>query len=186
VNWTESAFALFGLPTREGAGIPLADLHSYVTAADVPAVKQFRETLLHRQQPTNATFRIVRADDGSVRQMRVFAEPVLSPAGTIELIQGAFQDVSAEYHTQVALAATRDQLVDTEQRVAEEHLLAVRLQQAIMPPTAEPVAAAGIEVAVRYRPVGPGHLVGGDWYDTGPVRGEPAGPVRGEGYRRAG
>ncbi len=42
----------------------------------------------------------------------------------------------------------------------------LRLQQAIMPPTAEPVAAAGIEVAVRYRPVGPGHLVGGDWYDT--------------------
>jgi serine phosphatase RsbU (regulator of sigma subunit)/PAS domain-containing protein len=166
VNWTESAFALFGLPTREGAAIPLADLHSYVTAADVPAVKQFRETLLRGQQPTNATFRIVRADDGSVRQMRVFAEPVLSPAGTIELIQGAFQDVSAEYQTQVALAATRDQLVDTEQRVAEEHLLAVRLQQAIMPPTAEPVAAAGIEVAVRYRPVGPGHLVGGDWYDT--------------------
>ena len=108
----------------------------------------------------------MRADDGSVRQMRVFAEPVLSPAGTTEPIQGAFQDVSAEYHTQVALAATRDRLVDTEQRVAEEHLLAVRLQEAIMPPTAEPVAAAGIEVAVRYRPVGPGHLVGGDWYDT--------------------
>ncbi len=166
VNWTESAFALFGLPTREGAAIPLADLHSYVTAADVPAVKQFRETLLRGQRPTNATFRIVRADDGSVRQMRVFAEPVLSPAGMTELIQGAFQDVSAEYHTQVALAATRDRLVDTEQRVAEEHLLAVRLQEAIMPPTAEPVAAAGIEVAVRYRPVGPGHLVGGDWYDT--------------------
>jgi serine phosphatase RsbU (regulator of sigma subunit) len=166
VNWTESAFALFGLPTREGAAIPLADLHSYVTAADVPAVQQFRETLLRGQQPTNATFRIVRADDGSVRQMRVFAEPVLSPAGTTELIQGAFQDVSAEYHAQVALAATRDRLVDTEQRVAEEHLLAVRLQEAIMPPTAEPVAAAGIEVAVRYRPVGPGHLVGGDWYDT--------------------
>ena len=26
--------------------------------------------------------------------------------------------------------------------------------------------AAGIDVAVRYRPVGEGHLVGGDWYDT--------------------
>ena len=35
-----------------------------------------------------------------------------------------------------------------------------------MPPTAEPVETAGIEVAVRYRPAGPGHLVGGDWYDT--------------------
>jgi serine phosphatase RsbU (regulator of sigma subunit)/PAS domain-containing protein len=165
-DWTEPAFALFGLPVREGAAIPVADLHSYVIAADVTAVKRFRESLLRGQEPTGATFRIVRADDGSVRQMRVFAEPVLGAAGTIEAVRGAFQDISAEYQTQVALAATRDQLVDSEQRAEEEHLLAVRLQRAIMPPSAEPVAAAGIEVAVRYRPAGPGHLVGGDWYDT--------------------
>ena len=165
-DWTDAAFALFGLPAREGAAIPIADLHSYVTALDVPAVKRFRETLLQAREPTGATFRIVRADDGSVRQMRVFAEPVLSPAGTVEAIRGAFQDISAVYQAQVALAATRDQLADTEHRAAEEHLLAVRLQQAIMPPTAEPVETAGIEVAVRYRPAGPGHLVGGDWYDT--------------------
>ena len=142
-DWTESAFALFGLPAREGAAIPVADLHSYVIAADVPAVRRFRETLLRGQEPTGATFRIVRADDGSVRQMRVFAEPVLSPAGTIEAVRGAFQDISAEYQTQVALAATRDQLADTEQRAEEEHRLAVRLQRAIMPPSAEPLAAAG-------------------------------------------
>ena len=166
VDWSVAAFALFGLPAREGAAIPVADLHSYVTAADVPAVKRFRETLLQVREPTGATFRMVRADDGSVRQMRVFAEPVLSPAGTVEAIRGAFQDISAVYQAQVALAATRDQLADTEHRAEEEHLLAVRVQQAIMPPTAEPVAAAGMEVAVRYRPAGPGHLVGGDWYDT--------------------
>ncbi|MGA2828562.1 MAG: SpoIIE family protein phosphatase [Streptosporangiaceae bacterium] len=165
-DWTESAFALFGLPAREGAAIPVADLHSYVIAADVPAVKRFRESLVGGQEPTGATFRIVRADDGSVRQMRVFAEPVPGPAGTIGAVRGAFQDISAEYRTQVALAATQDQLADTEQRAEEEHLLALRLQRAIMPPSAEPVAAAGIEVAVRYRPAGPGHLVGGDWYDT--------------------
>ena len=35
-----------------------------------------------------------------------------------------------------------------------------------MPPDAPPVDAAGIDVAVRYRPAGQGHLVGGDWYDT--------------------
>ena len=165
MDWSGAAFALFGLPAREGP-IPVADLHSYVTAADVPAVKRFRETLLQARAPTGATFRMVRADDGSVRQMRVFAEPVPGPAGTVEAIRGAFQDISAEYQAQVALAATRDQLADTEHRAEEEHLLAVRVQQAIMPPTAEPVAAAGMEVAVRYRPAGPGHLVGGDWYDT--------------------
>ena len=109
---------------------------------------------------------MVHPDDRSIRQIRVFAEPVIDAAGAVVALRGAFQDVSAHYHTQVALAATRDQLADTEQRVAEEHLLAVRLQRAIMPPDAVPVEAAGIDVAVRYRPVGEGHLVGGDWYDT--------------------
>jgi len=81
-------------------------------------------------------------------------------------LRGAFQDVSAHYQTQVALAATRDQLADSEQRAAEEHLLALRLQRAIMPPDVSPAAAAGVDVAVRYRPAEAGRLVSGDWYDT--------------------
>ena len=165
-DWTDAAFAVFGLPTRESTAIPLADLHSYVIGPDVPTVRQFRDTLLRTGMPATTTFRIVRADDGSVRQIRVFAEPVLSPAGTAESVRGAFQDVTTEYQTQVVLAATRDQLADSEHRAEEEHLLALRLQRAILPPTAQPVEAAGIEVAVRYRPAGAGHLVGGDWYDT--------------------
>ncbi|HWG14903.1 MAG TPA: SpoIIE family protein phosphatase [Streptosporangiaceae bacterium] len=165
-DWTAAAFGLFGLPAREGTAIPLGDLHSYVTGPDVAAVREFRDTLLRTGRPASATFRIVRPDDGSVRQIRVFAEPVLSPAGTADSVRGAFQDITAEYQTRVVLAATQDQLADSEHRAEEEHLLAVRLQRAILPPTAHPVEAAGIEVAVRYRPAGPGHLVGGDWYDT--------------------
>lgn len=166
VRWTDSAFELFGLAPHPGAEIPLADLHSYVMAADKPAVKRFRHNLSEQREALTATFRVVYPDDRSIRQIRVFAEPVLDGAGTVVALRGAFQDVSAHYHMQVALAATRDQLADSEQRVAEEHLLALRLQQAIMPPDEEPVAAAGIDVAVRYRPVGEGHLVGGDWYDA--------------------
>jgi hypothetical protein len=166
VRWTDSAFELFGLTPRPGTEIPLADLHSYVMAADKPVVKRFRQSLAGRGEAATAIFRVVHPDDRSIRQIRVFAEPVSDAAGTVVALRGAFQDVSAHYHTQVALAATRDQLADSEQRVAEEHLLAVRLQQAIMPPDEVPVEAAGIDVAVRYRPVGEGHLVGGDWYDT--------------------
>src|SRR5580700_4386537 len=166
VRWTDSAFELFGLVPRSGTEIPLADLHSYVMAADKPVVTRFRQRLAERREPAAATFRVVHPDDGSIRQIRVFAEPVTDAAGAVVALRGAFQDVSAHYHTQVALAATRDQLADTEQRVAEEHLLALRLQRAIMPPDEVPVEAAGIDVAVRYRPVGEGHLVGGDWYDT--------------------
>jgi PAS domain-containing protein len=166
VRWTDSAFDLFGLAPRPGAEIPLADLHSYVMAADKPVVKRFRQGLPEQREVLTATFRVVHPEGQRIRQIRVFAEPVVDAAGAVVALRGAFQDVSAHYHTQVALAATRDQLADSEQRVAEEHLLALRLQQAIMPPDEQPVEAAGIDVAVRYRPVGEGHLVGGDWYDT--------------------
>jgi serine phosphatase RsbU (regulator of sigma subunit)/PAS domain-containing protein len=166
VRWTDSAFGLFGLTPRPGAEIPLADLHSYVMAADKPVVKRFRQRLPEQRDALTATFRVVHPDDRSIRQIRVFAEPVIDTAGAVVALRGAFQDISAQYQTQVALAATRDQLADTEQRVAEEHLLALRLQQAIMPPDEQPVEAAGIDVAVRYRPVGEGQLVGGDWYDA--------------------
>ena len=166
VRWTDSAFELFGLVPRSGTEIPLADLHSYVMAADKPVVTRFRQRLAERREAATATFRVVHPDDRSIRQIRVFAEPVMDAANALVALRGAFQDVSAHYHTQVALAATRDQLADSEQRVAEEHLLALRLQRAIMPPDAVPVEAAGIDVAVRYRPAGQGHLVGGDWYDT--------------------
>jgi serine phosphatase RsbU (regulator of sigma subunit) len=166
VRWTASAFDLFGLVPRPGAEIPLADLHSYVMAADKQAVKRFTQGLAEYKEAATATFRVVHPDDRSIRQIRVFAEPVVDAAGLLVALRGAFQDVSSHYHTQVALAATQVQLADTEQRVAEERLLALRLQQAIMPPDAVPVEAAGIDVAVRYRPVGEGQLVGGDWYDT--------------------
>jgi len=167
VRWTDAAFDVFGLAPDQNAAIPLAELHSYVIGADKAVVRGFAQSLLERNTDTSTVaFRIVRPDDSSVRQIRVFAEPVTDSAGTVMALRGAFQDVSAHYLTQVALDATRVQLADTRTQLAEEHRLALRLQHAIMPPDAHPVEAAGIDVAVRYRPVGDGHLVGGDWYDT--------------------
>ena len=165
VRWTESVFALFGLDPQQTAPIPTADLQSFVIAADRAPLRRFRESLLRRLEPGITVFRIVRPGDTSIRQIRVYAEPVVA-SGQVVALRGAFQDVSAHYHTQVALAATRDQLADTEQRAAEEHQLALRLQRAIMPPDPPPVEAAGVDVAVRYRPAEAGHLVAGDWYDA--------------------
>ena len=164
VHWTEPAFALFG--QAPGVPVPVADLHKSVPDDDVPAVQRFRDTLLADRRESAAAFRIVRADDGSVRQIRAYAEPVTDPAGDVIAIRGAYQDVSADYHTRLAFAAAREQLADTEERAEEEHRLALRLQQAITPRSSEPVAAAGLDVAARYRPSGPGSLVSGDWYDT--------------------
>ncbi len=167
VLWTEPTFALFGQPP--GAPVPVAKLHAHVPAEDLPVVESFRATLLDDKREAAAAFRIIRADDESVRQMRAFAEPVTDQAGTLVAVRGAYQDVSADYHTQVAFAATRDRLADTEERAEEEHRLALRLQQAITPQAAEPVEIAGLDIAARYRPAGPGNLVSGDWYDTVPL-----------------
>jgi serine phosphatase RsbU (regulator of sigma subunit)/PAS domain-containing protein len=164
VRWTDAAFAVFGLDPAHATAIPLAELDNYVIAADQLLVRRFRQTLLLQRAPAAAVFRIVRPQDGAVRQIRVFAEPV-HDGGEIIALRGAFQDVSALYHTQVALAATRTRLADTEQRAAEEHELAIRLQRAIMPGERH-VDADGLDIAVRYRPAEAGYLVAGDWYDT--------------------
>jgi serine phosphatase RsbU (regulator of sigma subunit)/PAS domain-containing protein len=172
VLWTEPTFALFG--QRDGVPVPVAELDAHVPADDVPAVQGFRQALLEEQRETAAAFRIIRGDDQSVRQIRAFAEPVTDQAGTLVAVRGAYQDVSADYHTQVAFAATRDVLADTQERAEEERRLALRLQQAITPRSAGPVETPGLDVAARYRPAGPGSLVSGDWYDTVPL---PTGQV---------
>jgi PAS domain-containing protein len=164
VRWTSFTAALFG--RTPGEALPLAELDTLVVPDDAFNLEQFRDTLLREKRATAAAFRVMRGDDESVRQMRVFAEPVTDAAGTVAALRGAFQDVSTHYHTQVALTATRDRLADTEERAAEEHRLAMRLQEAITPWSSEPAGAAGLEIAARYRPAGPARLVSGDWYDA--------------------
>jgi serine phosphatase RsbU (regulator of sigma subunit) len=68
--------------------------------------------------------------------------------------------------TRVALAEARDLLADSEQRAAEEHELALRLQRAIMPSGVRLLATAGVDIAVRCLPAKPDSLVAGDWYDA--------------------
>ena len=164
VQWTPPACAIFGRPP--GNPVPLAGLHEHVPADDIPAVAAFRDRLAWQREPVTAAFRIIRGDDASVRQVRVLAQPVAGPAGTVIAVRGAYHDVSDRYHTEAAFTATREQLAGTQERAREEHQLALRLQQAITPQVARPVEAAGIDVAARYQAAGQLHLVGGDWYDA--------------------
>ncbi len=169
VYWTEAAFVLFGVSEP----FQLADLDRHVPAEDVPAVRAFRDRLLRDKAAAAATFRITRSSDGSVRHIRAFAEPVLGPATQLVAVRGAYQDTSERYYTEVALAVTRGQLTESEQRAEEEHRLALRLQDAITPHSSR-VEAGDLAVAARYRPASTGHLVGGDWYDAVSL---PAGEV---------
>ncbi len=164
VHWSQTLFTLFGLPADQP--VRLSQLHTRVVSEDAGTVETFQGRLLRDKVPTAAVFRVIRKDDASVRQVRAFAEPVTDHHGELAAVRGAYQDISSHYHTELALAATRDLLSDTEERRAEEHRLALRLQQAITPASSHLVEAAGLEVAARYRPAGAGHLVSGDWYDT--------------------
>jgi serine phosphatase RsbU (regulator of sigma subunit)/PAS domain-containing protein len=164
VQWSGPAYALFGLPPRHP--VRLADLHQRVPAEDVPAVRAFRDRAATQPGTVTASFRVIRADDFSVRQLRAVAQPVTGADGGVIAVRGAYQDVSDRYYAQATITATHEQLVQTEERAREEHKLALRLQQAITPLISEPVETAGIEVAARYRPAGQAHLVGGDWYDA--------------------
>jgi len=112
VSWTEPTFALFGLPP--GDPVPVADLPSHVVADDIPAVRGFREALLHGRMESAAAFRVVRADDGSVRQIRGLRRAGHRTGGRgdrhARRVPRTFRPIN---HTRLAFAAAREQLADT-------------------------------------------------------------------------
>ncbi|MFF8262572.1 SpoIIE family protein phosphatase [Streptomyces virginiae] len=164
ISWNEQLFALFGLPMT-AAPVPLEDLTAHAHAHDVNSIGRFLRTLLHSQRESSVEFRLQRPD-GITRHIRMVAEPVMDDQGRLYSVRGACQDVSSQHWTEVALAATRDQLADTEAESADRSRLALQLQHAIMPPAPAPLEVPGIRIAVRYRPAESESLVGGDWYDS--------------------
>ena len=164
ITWSSQLYMLYGL-AQGAAPIPLQQLASYAHPDDADAIGRLLRTLLHHRRPASTVFRLRQAD-GILRHTRVIAEPVLDADNRLLVIRGAYQDVSAQHWTEVALAATRDQLAQTELEAAEGNRLALRLQRAIMPTAQGVIDAPGLRVAVRYRPAESDHLVGGDWYDA--------------------
>ncbi|MFF4650848.1 PP2C family protein-serine/threonine phosphatase [Streptomyces sp. NPDC001380] len=162
--WNEQLFSLYGLPPT-AEPVPLERLADHAHPDDGAAIGRFLRTLLHHRRPASTAFRL-RRSDGVARHIRVVAEPVLDAEGRLLALRGAYQDVSAQHWTEVALAATRDRLAHSEQQAEEHNRLALQLQHAIMPPARGPVDTSGLGIAVRYRPAEEEHLVGGDWYDA--------------------
>ncbi|MGW1744324.1 SpoIIE family protein phosphatase [Streptomyces sp. NPDC002092] len=172
ITWNAQLFSLYGRPPTS-TPVALEELPAYSHPDDAVAIGRFLRTLLHHRKPASAAFRL-RRPDGVTRHMRVVAEPVLDTSGQLLGVRGAYQDISAQHWTEVALAATRDQLAHTEQQAMERNRLALQLQHAIMPPAQAPLRVPNLQVAVRYRPAETENLVGGDWYDAVVL---PSGPV---------
>ncbi|MGW4566763.1 SpoIIE family protein phosphatase [Streptomyces sp. NPDC004561] len=164
ITWNGQLFSLYGRPPTTPP-VPLEALAAHAHTDDAVSIGRFLRTLMHHRRPASAAFRLLRPD-GVTRHMRVVAEPVLDTDGQLLVVRGAYQDISAQHWTEVALAATRDQLAHTEQQADERNRLALQLQHAIMPPTQTPLRVPDLQVAVRYRPAETEQLVGGDWYDA--------------------
>ncbi|MFE6358433.1 SpoIIE family protein phosphatase [Streptomyces sp. NPDC057806] len=164
ITWNGQLFDLYGRP-QSSTPVPLENLPAHAHPDDGVAIRRFLRTLLHHRRPAAAAFRLQRPD-GVTRHIRIVAEPVLDTDDRLLLVRGACQDISAQHWTEVALAATRDQLAHTEQQATERNRLTLQLQHAIMPPEQTPLEVPGLQVAVRYRPAETEQLVGGDWYDT--------------------
>ncbi|MGC5039717.1 SpoIIE family protein phosphatase [Streptomyces sp. DT190] len=164
ITWNGQLFDLYGRP-QTSTPVPLEELPAHAHPDDGVSIRRFLRTLLHHRRPAGAAFRLQRPD-GVTRHIRIVAEPVLDTDDRLLLVRGACQDISAQHWTEVALAATRDQLAHTEQQATERNRLTLQLQHAIMPPTQAPLQVAGLQVAVRYRPAETEQLVGGDWYDA--------------------
>jgi len=164
VTWHSEVFELHGLSTT-ARPVPLGELAHHVHPDDSDGVGRLLRTVLHHHRSGSAAFRLLRSD-GVARHVRVIVEPVLGQDGRPVAVRGAYQDISAQHWTEVALAATQDQLAQAEQQAAERNRLALQLQRAIMPAAQGPIDAFGLHIAVRYRPAESEYLVGGDWYDA--------------------
>ncbi|MFI5762384.1 SpoIIE family protein phosphatase [Streptomyces sp. NPDC051563] len=163
-TWNAQLYALHGLPPT-APPVRLRELPGYAHPDDSAALGRFLRAVLRHRRPASVNLRL-RRSDGITRHIRVIAEPVLDADQRLHVVRGAYQDISAQHWTEVALAATRDQLAYSEAESAERNRLALQLQHAIMPATPPAIEAPGLRVAVRYRPAEIEALVGGDWYDT--------------------
>ncbi|MFI9591761.1 SpoIIE family protein phosphatase [Nonomuraea sp. NPDC052265] len=164
IMWNAQMFSLYGLPP-DARPVPLERLRDHVHRDDEVAVGLFLRTVLHHRRPAATAFRLERPG-GAARHLRVVAEPVFAPDGRLTALRGAYQDVSPQHWTEVALAVTRDRLARTERQSAARNRLALQLQHAIMPPSHGRMDSFGLRIAVRYRPAQKEDLVGGDWYDA--------------------
>ncbi|MFF6771982.1 SpoIIE family protein phosphatase [Streptomyces sp. NPDC012637] len=164
ITWHGQLYELFGLRPTEPP-VALRDLAAHAHPDDADTIRRFLQSVLHQRRVSSTAFRMLR-HDGVTRHIRVTAEPALGADGALQAVRGAYQDISAQHWTEVALTATRDRLAATEEAAEERNRLTLQLQHAIMPPAKSPLDAPGLDVAVRYRPAESESLVGGDWYDA--------------------
>jgi PAS domain S-box-containing protein len=170
VRWTPDALTILG--ARVSAALAPVDVPPFAPHPDDAAAVDRAMTALGRDGlACEVEFRILQPD-GAVRHVRLAGEPVPGHDGTPALVTGVVQDITDRRRAEVALEVAQVQVAAQRGRVDAERQLAALLQQIIMP--VEPVrlpAAAGVDIAARYRPASAAAGIGGDWYGVFPLPG---------------
>ncbi|WP_245623251.1 SpoIIE family protein phosphatase [Spirillospora albida] len=164
-DWTPQMLANYGLDPDGAPPMP-HDLPKVVLEEDVPVVEEAVQTLFSRREPVEAEHRVV-GPDGRLRNLWVFAEPVLDDAGLPVSINIVSQDITRRRGIERALAETRRQVLRQRARTAEERRVAVTLRRAILPDVDQLEDLPGLRIAIRSLAAESVARIGGDWFATG-------------------
>ncbi|MEV7245365.1 SpoIIE family protein phosphatase [Streptomyces sp. NPDC093248] len=163
IAWSAQAFAVLGRDRARGP-VPLEALPGLALSEDAPALRHAITELTGRARPFDVPFRI--QGPLGVRHLRMVAEAVTDPDGTLAEVHGFVQDVSAQRSVELALAESERAMLLQRGVLQAERALAMRLQHALLPLPSKPVLLAGLRVEVAYLPAQSGVHVGGDWFSA--------------------
>ncbi|WP_346153305.1 SpoIIE family protein phosphatase [Nonomuraea recticatena] len=164
--WTQQMYEMFGRRPAEGP-IRLEDLPAAVVAEDVPLVDEQMRTLLRYREATENEYRV--QNRYGLRHLRTVSEPILDEDGLPVKIRMLVQDTTAGRRRERALAVAHEQAVTQRQRAEEEHQVAVRLQDSILPRRTGALDLPGLRMGLRYRPAEDVPRLGGDWFKARPL-----------------
>jgi serine phosphatase RsbU (regulator of sigma subunit)/PAS domain-containing protein len=159
VYWSSQLYRIY---ERDPSLGPLSQAES--EALNLPEDEPLRQAALatfNEATQVDITTRIRIGD--RIKHLRTVADAVRDAAGLPLRIYGIVQDVTDREN-----AARR--LAEVERQLADEHELAGRLQQIILPIPDGPIELPGLRVALRYLPAGQESLVGGDWFEATRLR----------------
>ncbi|MDH6706665.1 hypothetical protein P3T27_003392 [Kitasatospora sp. MAA19] len=140
----------------------LRELSRHVLPDDISATGAAMRRLLGEGRPIDVPLRI-RTRHGTKR-LRIVAEAVTDADGAPVEVHGFFQDLTEQALAQQALGGAQRAVSAQQQTLHTEHLLAARLQEALLPVPTQPLDIAGLRCEVSYLSAEAGTPVGGDWF----------------------
>ncbi|OKJ63844.1 phosphatase [Streptomyces sp. CB02009] len=163
ITWSDQVYIIFGRDPALGP-MRLEELPEHLAAEDLPALGAGVQRLLGDGAPIDQTFRITTAY--GLRHLRIVAEAERDADGAPVEVHGVFQDLSVLKDAELALRDSERHNLLQRGMLKAERALGARLQEALLPVSAQSLDLAGLCVDVAYLPADRGLNVGGDWYSA--------------------